>query len=161
MGKADHYIHGDYNIICDRCGFKIKRSEALKTWDNLLVCKKDWEPRHPQDFVRGKADRQRVADARPDTVSNMSVTTVKVAGFLDDTTIDVNDISNIAQYDSIGIALDNEIVQWTYVSEIPSGDTVTLNDSLQGSVSVGNTVYIPGVTGDTFLSTNEVSVDDL
>ena len=26
------------------------------TWDNLIVCPDDWEMRHPQDFVRGKAD---------------------------------------------------------------------------------------------------------
>ena len=25
-------------------------------WDGLIVCKPDWEPRHPQDFVRVKPE---------------------------------------------------------------------------------------------------------
>ena len=58
--------HGDWNAICDRCGFKYKASELRKTWDNLMVCKKDWEPRQPQDFVRGRKDQQTVPWARPE-----------------------------------------------------------------------------------------------
>ena len=27
-------------------------------WDGLMVCSKDWEPRQPQDFVHGIADKQ-------------------------------------------------------------------------------------------------------
>lgn len=57
---------GDYNIVCDFSGFKIKRSEARKTWDGYLVKKEFWEPRQPQDFVRGKKDNQSVAIARPE-----------------------------------------------------------------------------------------------
>ena len=58
------YIPGNYWMICDRCGFKTRRSDMRKTWDNLWVCKDDWEPRHPQDFVKAKYDRQRVPVAR-------------------------------------------------------------------------------------------------
>lgn len=65
MGKRDYYSPGDYNVICDRCGAKYKRSECKKEWDKLLVCKYGcWEPRHPQDFVRGVKDDQRVPIAR-------------------------------------------------------------------------------------------------
>ena len=66
MGDADHYKHGDYNAICDKCGFKYKASQLRKTWDNLMVCKKDWEPRQPQDFVKGVKDKQTVPWARPE-----------------------------------------------------------------------------------------------
>ena len=52
-------------MVCDRCGFTIRSSEARKTWDGLMVCAEDWEPRHPQDFVRGKDDKQSVPVARP------------------------------------------------------------------------------------------------
>lgn len=60
------YRPGDYYVICDVCGFKMRASETSKRWDGLKVCKKDWEPRHPQDFVRGKKDRQAVPNARPE-----------------------------------------------------------------------------------------------
>ena len=34
-----------------------------------MVCMDDWEPQHPQDFVRGRADRQNVPDPRPDSTN--------------------------------------------------------------------------------------------
>lgn len=36
------------------------------TWDNKLVAIKYWEPRHPQDIIRPKSDKQSVPDARVD-----------------------------------------------------------------------------------------------
>lgn len=60
------YRPGDHWIICDVCGFKTRASQSRKRWDGLRVCHKDWERRHPQDFVRGRRDRQRVPDARPE-----------------------------------------------------------------------------------------------
>lgn len=58
-------MSGEYNVICDVCGFQFKASETRMRWDNARVCTKDWEPRHPQDFVRGRRDRQAVRNARP------------------------------------------------------------------------------------------------
>jgi len=60
------YIKGDYNAICDWCGFKYKASELRMTWDNLFVCNKDWDPRQPQDLIRGIPDRQNVPIPRPE-----------------------------------------------------------------------------------------------
>jgi hypothetical protein len=59
---------GGHYVICDECGFKIRASESRKRWDGMRVCQQDWEPRHPQDFVRGRRDRQAVANARPEPV---------------------------------------------------------------------------------------------
>lgn len=64
--RNDEYRHGDFNRICDRSGFKVKASETMRTWDGLIVRKEDWEPRHPQDFVRGRKDHQNVPHARPE-----------------------------------------------------------------------------------------------
>jgi len=60
------YRPGDYYVICDECGFKMRASEVRRRWDGLTVCTKDWESRHPQDFVQGRRDRQRVPNARPE-----------------------------------------------------------------------------------------------
>lgn len=60
------YIPGNHFLICDRCGFKIRRSQARKTWDGLMVCaKRCWEPRHPLDRVKVRIDKQWVRDPRP------------------------------------------------------------------------------------------------
>lgn len=52
-------------VICDVCGFKYRASQTRMRWDGLRTCTKDWEVRHPQDFVRGRRDRQKVANPRP------------------------------------------------------------------------------------------------
>jgi hypothetical protein len=64
---TDLYRAGDHYKICDVCGFKVRASETRKRWDGLIVCLPDWEPRHPQDLVRGKVDRQNVTDPRPES----------------------------------------------------------------------------------------------
>lgn len=66
MGKADYYSHGSHNFICDRCGFKYKSFDKRKEWTGLVVCYSCYEPRHPQDFVRGVQDKQSVYDPRPE-----------------------------------------------------------------------------------------------
>jgi hypothetical protein len=66
MGRADHWVAGENNVVCDRCGFKFKASELKKTWDGLWVCEQDWEPRHPQDFVKGVMDDQKPVLSRPE-----------------------------------------------------------------------------------------------
>lgn len=65
MGRADYLSLGDYNVQCDRTGFKMKRSQCRQEWNNLIVRKESWEPRHPQDFIRSKPDQQQVPDPRP------------------------------------------------------------------------------------------------
>lgn len=60
------YIPGDFWRMCSRCGFQFRASETFRTWDNLYVCREDFETRHPQDFVRGRKDRQNVPDPRPE-----------------------------------------------------------------------------------------------
>ncbi|HET7832363.1 MAG TPA: hypothetical protein VFK88_05310, partial [Gallionella sp.] len=56
---------GDSNAICDCCGFKVKQSQLRKRWDGAMVCSKDFEVRHPQDFMKGRPERNYVKDARP------------------------------------------------------------------------------------------------
>jgi len=37
-----------------------------RRWDKAWVCANDWEVKHPQEAVRGKADKISVPVARPD-----------------------------------------------------------------------------------------------
>lgn len=55
-----------WKAICDRCGFERMNSDLRKEWTGLMVCKDTcWEARHPQDFVRGKPDKQTPPWVRP------------------------------------------------------------------------------------------------
>ena len=57
---------GTYKAQCDRCGFEFKARQLRKEWNGLRVCGDCFEHRHPQDFVRGKPDRQAPPWVRPD-----------------------------------------------------------------------------------------------
>ena len=67
MGRADYYKEGTHNAICDRCSFKYKADELKKEWTGLMVCSRCWEPRHPQEFLKGHKDEPQVPWSRPDT----------------------------------------------------------------------------------------------
>jgi hypothetical protein len=59
-----YYKSGSWNFICEVCGQRYKAEQMRKRWDGVIVCPKDWEPRHPQDFVRGVKDDQSVPITR-------------------------------------------------------------------------------------------------
>ena len=61
----NHLILGDWNVLCDSCGRKFKASQVQKRWDGLMVCKEDWEMRHPQDFLRVQKEKIAVPFSRP------------------------------------------------------------------------------------------------
>ena len=63
--SRNHYISGEWNLICDVCSKKIKSSIAKKRWDGFIVCPDDYEERHPQDFVRARQDKISVPFTRP------------------------------------------------------------------------------------------------
>lgn len=56
---------GDHYVICDQCGFKKYRSECRFQWDNLLVCKECYDPRHPQLDIQVKKEST-PKDLRPE-----------------------------------------------------------------------------------------------
>jgi len=56
---------GSWNVICDRCGQQHKAESLRQEWTGLRVCNRCWEPRHPQERLRGKADRQAPPWTRP------------------------------------------------------------------------------------------------
>lgn len=71
----NYYKSGDWNAICDRCGFKFKASELKLEWTGLRVCEKDFELRHPQDFLRARVDKISVPWTRPEFDDSTPTTT--------------------------------------------------------------------------------------
>ena len=58
MSYKPRWDNGGWNVICDVCGRQFKDNELQLRWDGFMVCSGDWEPRQPQDFVHGVADKQ-------------------------------------------------------------------------------------------------------
>lgn len=59
-GRDGYYREGDWNAVCFECGRKFKASELKRSWKGYYVCPTHWEPRQPQDFVRGIPDNPSV-----------------------------------------------------------------------------------------------------
>jgi hypothetical protein len=66
MSHESTFDNGNWNAICDVCGREFRASQMTQRWDGLMVCKDDWEPRQPQDFVRGVADKIAPPWVRPE-----------------------------------------------------------------------------------------------
>lgn len=63
---VNRYIKGEWNAICDVCGMKKKSHEIKKRWDGLMVCRQDWETRHPQTLLRVATEEITPPWVRPD-----------------------------------------------------------------------------------------------
>lgn len=64
----------EYNVECPICGFKKKNYEMKRRWDGLMVCKDDWEMRHPMDFYRAKNDAHKLPYTLPAQENNLTAT---------------------------------------------------------------------------------------
>ena len=153
------YIKGDWHMICDRCGFQYRKSQMRETWDHLWVCPEDYEPKHPQLDVRAIADDQRVPVVRSDKSSALGSTTVATTAAADATSLILTDASTLIKGDSIGVTLDDGTVQWTSLSGSPSGNTVSLSNSLWYIATAGNEVFLSSVADVPFVI--DVSSTDL
>jgi len=81
MSKGWSYKSGDWLVICDSCAQKIKASKTKERWDGFRVCPECWEPRHPMDFIRSRADKISVPFTRPqpeDQFADTSYVTIYV-----------------------------------------------------------------------------------
>jgi len=69
--SKDTFRHGQWAAICDRCGFRFYSSQLRREWTGLRTCSGGgtnncFEPRHPQEFVRGRKDKQTPPWVRPE-----------------------------------------------------------------------------------------------
>jgi len=66
MSYKSRWDNGGWKVVCDVCGREYKNYDLQLRWDGLMVCSGDWEPRQPQDFVHGVADKQAPPFTRPE-----------------------------------------------------------------------------------------------
>lgn len=58
-------VLGEWIAICDVCGFRFHSGDLRERWDGMMVCRDDWEERHPSDFFRATPDDQTVPWTSP------------------------------------------------------------------------------------------------
>ena len=77
-----YFTPGDWNMIDDRFGIKIKASDTTRQWDGFRT--KAAERRHEQDFIRSVNERIRSPWNRPEAtdtfVNDAPVVDLRVTG---------------------------------------------------------------------------------
>lgn len=143
MAIRTTYRPGDFLRDCDRCGFTLYASETKQQWDGLIVCEPCFETRHPQDFVRGRADRQNVPLPRP-------VPAYSYLGPLSTTVTDdapagqsfllLTSTTGMTAADTLQIMLSSGAPTRIAIATVTSAVRVDLSSALNGTVSAGAVV---------------------
>jgi hypothetical protein len=137
------YIPGGFYRDCDVCGFTYRNWETRKRWDGLMVCEEDWEPQHPQDFVRGRKDQQNVPEPRPEpTMQFVGPLTTKTtaAAVPGATTLNIESSVRFETGDTLLVMMSNGSAARVLVDTIPSTTQITLQTGLPGAVDSGAVV---------------------
>lgn len=137
MADDRHYIAGQFYRICDQTGFKIRSTNTKKQWNNLIVRKQSWEPRQPQDLVKGIADYQSVPEPRPRPAPNYIDNWTFAKGYnpAGSNVINVYNTTGFIAGNRISIILDNNDTFIVYIgfpsfylSYDDSGDPIITGD---------------------------------
>lgn len=141
---SDKWIPGDHYVIDDQTGVKTRASRAAMQWNGMLVDLKNFEPRQPQDFVKGVPEDMRVSIPRPrpiDTFIGPLDTELAAAASAGATTIEVLSTTRMAANDRLSIMLDNGATFLTTIFAIVSASQVQINTPLSYSAASGAKVY--------------------
>lgn len=143
MTDDKHYNPGEWYRICDMTGFKVRSPRTSKQWNNIIVRLESWEPRQPQDFVKGVPDYQMVPEPRPRQTSTFLgplVTSILTPTLTGSTLIEVENTGRMYAGDTINIILDNTDSFRTTIIKVNSNTELMIQSPLPWSVSFGNEV---------------------
>lgn len=149
VDNKQEYIPGDHWLVCDSCGLTFRRSEMRERWDNLWVCRKDWEPRHPQELVQPRHDRIAVDVARP---PEDETTLLSVEPFSTPSSWDQLSLSG-GIYKSDGSASTVRTIMWTSILQSGTEYEITIAVSAsngKGEVKIWGDVYDSGWISEGF-----------
>lgn len=144
MGRDLHYVPGSFYRTDDRTGFPTRAERTRKQWNGIIVAVDVFEPRQPQDLVRGVKDKQSVPNARPlapNVFLGPTFTTLTAAAAVGQTVIQVDAVGGFQTGDSVSVMLDTGVNFTTTLAAPPGAASLTLTRGLVGAAAAsGNTV---------------------
>lgn len=141
--RGVQYRMGSFYRSDDRSGFTVRAEQTRQEWQDLIVDEKLWEPRQPQDLVKGVADDQTVPNARPVPPATFvgpiyTQLTAKVA--IGATFLPLQYIAGFAAGDKIGVMLDTGTLFNTTVSGPPISTGINISNPMPFTAASGNVV---------------------
>jgi len=163
MADDKHYVGGEFYRICDMTGFKIRAPHTRKQWNNIIVREQSWEPRQPQDFVKGVRDEQAAPEPRPRQVNvflGPLVTTITASRSIGAVSIPVESTGRMYAGDILKIILNNGETFTVAIGSVDDSRTLTLVSPLPWSVSNGNEVTDTSVVAAADINSEGSAGDD-
>lgn len=146
--RGVQYRPGSFWRQDDRSGFSVRAEDMRQEWNELLVDKKLYEPRQPQDFVQGVADDQTVDQARPIPpavfVGPIS-TELALPAVVGATFLYLDAINGFNAGRKLGVMMDSGEYFNTTIDGPPTSFGVNIAAAMPGTAARGNivTVFIP------------------
>lgn len=134
---------GNFYRSDDRSGFVRRASETKQEWNQLIVGRDLWEPRQPQDFVKGVIDDQSVPDPRsklPELFQGPVNTTLSRSASPGDTFLYLSSSGGFSAGDNIGVMTDAGAYFNTSVLGNPTAFGVNIASPMNAYAASGNTV---------------------
>lgn len=132
MADDKHYVGGSFYRICDMTGFKIRAERTSKQWNNLIVREQSWEPRQPQDFVKGVRDEQAAPEPRPRQVNvflGPLTTTLEANAAAGATQLSVQSSVRMEIGDNITLPLTDTVYSGN-ITSVPNSTTINIDPPL-------------------------------
>lgn len=143
MGRDLHYRPGSFYRKDDRTGFPQRAERTRKEWNGYIVDQGVWEPRQPQDLVRGVKDQQSVPEARPlppNVFVGPTFVQLAAAATVGATLLLVQSTRGFASGDPVSVMQDNGENFFTTLAAPPGAGTLTLARGLAHGAASGNIV---------------------
>jgi hypothetical protein len=147
VGRKLKYRAGSFYRTSDRTGFPTRAENTRREWNGLIVEDRVWEPRQPQDLVKGVPDIQSVPDARP-LGANVYVGPISVAttaaAVIGQTSIPVQTTFGFYLGAKVGCMTDQDggSVFFTTIALAPVGFNLVLSSPLPYPMASGNLITL-------------------
>lgn len=149
MGRVLKYKPGSHYRVDDRTGFPQRAERTREEWTGMIVGRRVWEPRQPQDKVRTVPDLQAAPRPRPlsqDTfVGPYYVQVASTGASIGATVLPVVDTSRLSIGMTVRVvlqSLDGGASFVTSIASIAAGASVTLSSPLPAPAIDGDMVMV-------------------
>ncbi len=119
----------------------MRAERTRRVWNGFIVDESRWEPRQPQDLVRGVPDYQSVPDARPlppNSFVGPVYTTLAAAIAPQATVIPLASVGLMNVGDAIGVMLDSGAMFNSVITAIVADAAVHISPPVPSSAASGN-----------------------
>lgn len=139
--RGVQYRDGSFYRVDDRTGFTRRAEDTKEEWDGLIVAKDVWEPRQPQDLVKGIIDDQTVPDPRSQApaqfIGPLYIEITSTLG-IGATAIPLQSLKGLNVGGKVGLMLDSGALYNTSIASITSSGITIPPPGIPFFITSGN-----------------------